>query len=228
MHQMMKVEGTRLILLIEKHRPSMMYFRCSLQKDIIPPAAVQAVRRIKQIFEEKGFSVKVTMSLYHECKEIFKNCPSTRAVLICVQRGPGRSGDRKGLSTFTVSGFVVDCAESEQSSLDSAFRLEEDRDECSLRLHLIPPINAHNHSPCTSLLRKELRTDILKHTQELRNGHYMKSNDTVRFLEKQVDYKIVGAVIRRHFRHNAESCVPRTQKTLMLVKCLQEVPMKEP
>lgn len=60
-------------------------------EDIISPAALQVVRRIKQICEEMMFPVKVTRSYYHERWEGLKNCLFKRALFMWTLRGPGES-----------------------------------------------------------------------------------------------------------------------------------------
>lgn len=127
-------------------------------EDVINLAALQVVRRIKQICEEIGFPVKVTRSQCHEHGEKLKNFLPKKVVFTCAQRDSERSEDENFGLQFKLSanGFVVDCGESERSSADSALRLAEANNKCSLRLHLIATIHAHNHSPRTSFLPKML------------------------------------------------------------------------
>lgn len=197
-------------------------------EDVVNPAAHQVVRRIKQTCEEMEFPVKVTRSHYHECGERYKNCVLKRVVFMWTHQSNDQSDDSKCQFLFNVNGFVLDRADFEPPSGDSALHLEEGSDECNLRLHLNQSIYAHHHSSCSSLLRKELATDIFKYAQELQSGHYVKFNDLVRFIEKRVDYRIDDAVLLRHLRYVADSCVPRTQESMKLVQRLQEVQKQEP
>lgn len=139
-----------------------------------------------------------------------------------------KSGKEPCRFQFTINGFFVQTGNKTEATNSIERKSTRDNVKCFSRLHLIRTKIAPNHSPTSSLLRKELGNDFLLYTKELQSRHYMKLTDLVPFLERRLEFRINGTVLRQNLCYIANCNVTRDQESLLLVKTLQVLQSQEP